>query len=128
MALERINLVPRADTPETVLENIETAYNNLKEYAIGMQEFQADLKAPDTTFSPNLHMLICSCQVATEQLASATEQVACDNCAANIATEQLSHGSRAGGRLQLSSCYIATEQLHLRDVAGVPAWQPTARA
>ncbi|KAL6745143.1 hypothetical protein V8C86DRAFT_2446600 [Haematococcus lacustris] len=52
-------LTPGADTPETVLENIETAYGNLKEYAVGMQEFQADLKAPDTTFSPNLHMLIC---------------------------------------------------------------------
>ncbi|KAJ9513674.1 hypothetical protein QJQ45_015428 [Haematococcus lacustris] len=52
-------LTPGADTPETVLENIETAYANLKKYAVGMQEFQEELKAPDTTFSPNLHMLIC---------------------------------------------------------------------
>ncbi|KAL6749198.1 hypothetical protein V8C86DRAFT_3022452 [Haematococcus lacustris] len=48
-----------ADTPDNVHENIETAYANLKKYAVGMQEFQEDLKAPDTTFSPNLHMLIC---------------------------------------------------------------------
>ncbi|KAL6762757.1 hypothetical protein V8C86DRAFT_3086680 [Haematococcus lacustris] len=42
-------LTPGADTPDTVLENIETAYANLKKYAVGMQEFQEDLKAPGTT-------------------------------------------------------------------------------
>ncbi|GFH24123.1 leucine zipper protein 2 [Haematococcus lacustris] len=100
-----------ADTAETVLDNIESAYKNLKEYAVGMQEFQGALKAPDTTFSPNLHMLICRSAVAIWQ------QSCC-----HLAAEQLPHGSCAVATKQQSSCHMAAEQLPLGSTA-VATWQ-----
>ncbi|GFH32750.1 hypothetical protein HaLaN_32021, partial [Haematococcus lacustris] len=73
-----------------------------------MQEFQADLKAPDTTFPPNLHMLICRCHMATEQMAKC-------NCA--VTAWQLSRWQLSRWQLALGSKAVDVEVVTLPSKA-----------